>query len=276
MIHVVNPYGMAWVRRMNENNVDLNRNFQADGEFTGVPPIYHCLNKALNLKRSSKFFDFFYLNALWCVLCHGRHECKQAVGQGQHEYPKGLFYGGKRLEQESSLVLEWIRENLSGVRRIVTVDVHSGLGPYAYDSLLVHYPSASDQVQVLQRRFGEQIRCNHGSDVAYRIKGGFLEALERMLPDTQCFSITQEYGTYGVLKVLKALRDENLYHHHAAPNVDVRHWSKQALIRTFCPDDPNWRQTVLRRGQQLVNRAADLAFSGSASPIEEHQTAQAT
>lgn len=29
MVHVLNPYGMAWLRRVNENNVDLNRNFRA-------------------------------------------------------------------------------------------------------------------------------------------------------------------------------------------------------------------------------------------------------
>src|SRR6266566_8058396 len=27
IVHVLNPYGMAWLRRFNENNVDLNRNF---------------------------------------------------------------------------------------------------------------------------------------------------------------------------------------------------------------------------------------------------------
>src|SRR5208283_2584408 len=27
MIHAINPYGFAWTRRVNEDNVDLNRNF---------------------------------------------------------------------------------------------------------------------------------------------------------------------------------------------------------------------------------------------------------
>jgi len=27
LVHVLNPWGMAWLRRTNENNVDLNRNF---------------------------------------------------------------------------------------------------------------------------------------------------------------------------------------------------------------------------------------------------------
>src|ERR1700739_4127933 len=29
MVHVLNPYGMAWLRRVNEHSVDLNRNFRA-------------------------------------------------------------------------------------------------------------------------------------------------------------------------------------------------------------------------------------------------------
>src|SRR3546814_17702236 len=28
MIHAINPYGFAWLRRVTEDNVDLNRNFQ--------------------------------------------------------------------------------------------------------------------------------------------------------------------------------------------------------------------------------------------------------
>src|SRR5262249_19885165 len=26
LVHILNPYGMSWLRRVNENNVDLNRN----------------------------------------------------------------------------------------------------------------------------------------------------------------------------------------------------------------------------------------------------------
>lgn len=31
-IHAVNPYGFAWRRRVNENNVELNRSFLLEGE----------------------------------------------------------------------------------------------------------------------------------------------------------------------------------------------------------------------------------------------------
>lgn len=35
VIHVVNPYGMSWWRRWNENNVDLNRNL-----IDGMRPVF--------------------------------------------------------------------------------------------------------------------------------------------------------------------------------------------------------------------------------------------
>lgn len=34
LVNVLNPYGMAWLRRVNENNVDLNRNFLIGGSNT--------------------------------------------------------------------------------------------------------------------------------------------------------------------------------------------------------------------------------------------------
>ena len=40
LVHVTNPYGMAWLRRFNENNVDLNRNFaEREEDYKGSPPI---------------------------------------------------------------------------------------------------------------------------------------------------------------------------------------------------------------------------------------------
>ena len=38
IVHVMNPFGMVWLRRVNENNVDLNYNFlAADEKYEGAP-----------------------------------------------------------------------------------------------------------------------------------------------------------------------------------------------------------------------------------------------
>src|SRR5438093_8933584 len=43
LVHVLNPYGMAWLRRANENNVDLNRNCSPYGTYGGARSAYHKL-----------------------------------------------------------------------------------------------------------------------------------------------------------------------------------------------------------------------------------------
>src|SRR5437762_4569779 len=48
IVHILNPYGMAWLRRVNENNVDLNRNFLGDESYAGTPAAYLTLNSFLN------------------------------------------------------------------------------------------------------------------------------------------------------------------------------------------------------------------------------------
>src|SRR6185295_5475632 len=97
LVHILNPYGMAWLRRCNENNVDLNRNFLNDETYSGAPAAYAQLNSFLN-PASPPGFDFFTLRAAGLILRHGMPALKQSVVGGQYEYPGGLFFGGKRLE----------------------------------------------------------------------------------------------------------------------------------------------------------------------------------
>ena len=48
-VHTINPYGMAWWRRFNENNVDLNRNFLTRNQkYSGVPEGYEHIREFIN------------------------------------------------------------------------------------------------------------------------------------------------------------------------------------------------------------------------------------
>ncbi len=127
IVHVLNPYGMAWLRRFNENNVDLNRNFLADESYNDVPPTYAQLDPFLN-PQSPPATDLFTLKAGWLILRHGMPALKQAVVGGQYEYPKGLFFGGKRLEQGPEKYKTFLTLHLASAERIIAIDVHTGLG----------------------------------------------------------------------------------------------------------------------------------------------------
>jgi len=46
------------------------------------------------------------------VLRHGLRAVTQAIAEGQYEFPRGLFFGGSKLESGPALYLDWLRDNL--------------------------------------------------------------------------------------------------------------------------------------------------------------------
>ena len=145
-LHALNPYGFAWIRRPNENNVDLNRNFLLPGEaFEGAPEGYARLDSFLNPRRPPSRWEPYTLKALWLIAKHGLFSLKQAIAAGQYEFPKGLFFGGAGPSQTQLLLAEHMPRWLSGSKRVVHLDLHTGLGPMASWKLLIDYPLTTAQ-----------------------------------------------------------------------------------------------------------------------------------
>lgn len=260
LVHVLNPYGMSWLRRSNENNVDLNRNFLAgDEDYAGAPESYAKLNAFLN-PSTPPSADFFYVRIIWLILRHGMSTLKQTVAGGQYEYPDGLFFGGKRLEQGPRLYQDFIREHLDKAEKVVAIDVHTGLGPFGEDSLLV----ATKEHDKMREILGERVQpLDPKKGVAYRTSGGHYSMLPRFLPEAEIHFVYQEFGTYHAVRVLHALREENRWHQHGEGRVD--HSTKRKLGDAFCPRDAAWRRSVLRRGAELIVQAVELAFQAEGS-----------
>lgn len=251
--HILNPYGMAWLRRVNENNVDLNRNFRVDEKYAGAPAAYDKLDSFLN-PASPPALDFFLPRAAWLVARYGMPALKQSMVGGQYDYLKGLFFGGKRLEQGPAEYRAFVNECLAPVRKLVIIDVHTGLGKYGEDTLLVD----SKDYPRLQPIFGERVKAMEPEQgPAYRVRGG-LPSIFHALSGVDSYFVGQEFGTYSPMKVLHALREENRWHHHGGRTFD--HPARRALKKAFCPDDETWRRAVLARGRDLLAKAIESFF----------------
>ena len=182
---------------------------------------------------------------------------KQSIAGGQYEYPQGLFYGGKQLEQGARLYQEWVREHLAMAERVVALDVHTGLGKSGEDTLLVE----ETDYEWARSLFGDRVApLDADRGVAYGIRGGLHLMVPRILPGKDRVDfVVQEFGTYGPIHVLHALREENRWHHHGEGGVN--HPAKKALKEAFCRDEESWRLKVLSRGRELLSQA-ELVFEG--------------
>jgi len=257
VVHVLNPYGMAWLRRVNENNVDLNRNFRAPGTFDGSPPAYPQLDAFLN-PASPPAADFYLLKALLLITRHGLSGLKQSVASGQYDYPRGLFFGGSGVEESADAYETFLTHRLSAAEYVVAIDVHTGLGSFGEDVLLAE----AKDYELLREIYGPRTKSlQPQSGPAYRVEGGLHSMLLRVFDATRPHCIGQEFGTYSALRVLHALREENRWHHFGGRGLD--HDAKRNLREAFCPSDSAWQAKVLRRGGELIAAAlAQLARRG--------------
>ena len=259
LVHVLNPFGMAWLRRVNENNVDLNRNFLGpDERFAGVSSAYLRLGPFLNPK-SPPTPDLFYLRAVWLVAREGMPTLRQAVSGGQYEIPMGLFFGGKQTEASPAKFQDYLADRLAGADRFVAVDIHTGLGRFGGDRLLVDAaPERRRLNKAMRTVFGERVQLLDHRGVAAAVRGAHYSMYYRLFPGAEVYFTAQEFGTYNPLAVVEALRAENRWHHYGSATVE--HPTKARLLEVFCPKDENWRQTVLRRGEEVIRQALSLAF----------------
>jgi hypothetical protein len=274
LVHVLNPYGMAWLRRTNENNVDLNRNFLVNGEsWSGAPALYRELDPLLN-PRSPPSRDAFALRAAAAALRHGYHAVKDAIAEGQYEYPQALFFGGTSLQPGPSLLIDWLRTQLRTAQYVFALDLHTGLGRSGTDTAIPEMRVNVTPIGTLETALGRELTDVSRPSVAYEVRGSMGAALPRVLAHAQMDCVLQEIGTYGPLTVLHALREENRWHFFG--DGSIVHPAKQRLREALCPAAIEWRRRAVELGVALARAAARWTFegtlrqdgrSGSAKPV---------
>jgi hypothetical protein len=265
IVHALNPFGMAWLRRVNENNVDLNRNFLgADEEFAGAPKDYAALDALLNPSSPPSdppAPDFFPVRAAFKIFRHGMPALRQAIAGGQYDFPQGLFFGGERHEQGPRRFQVYISSKFSAAERLVGIDVHTGLGPFGEDHLLVNGDAErASAVARMQAVYGSRVQALDSSGISYRTRGAQDGLWFRMFPGAQIYFAFQEFGTLHPVRVLAALRAENRRHHYGIPGDERHARAKAKLLEVFCPPRKKWRDRVLSRGQEVIARSLALAF----------------
>ena len=111
LVHAINPHGFAWIRRVTEDNVDLNRNFVDFSKPLPENPGYDELADALLPNTWTDASLGAARDALEAYRAkHGERAFVTGTGGGQYKHPRGLFFGGTRPT--------WSRETVGRVCQI--------------------------------------------------------------------------------------------------------------------------------------------------------------
>lgn len=256
LIHALNPYGFAWRRRWNENNVDLNRNFLLSGEeFKGSPEDYSKFNSFLNPTSSPSKLEPYILKALWLILRYGIIKLKNTLPVGQYDFPTGLFFGGNARSKTQEILASNLSQWVGNTSEVVHIDFHTGLGGWGTYKLLLDVCATSECYSRLTRRFpANTIESFDPEGVSYQIRGGLGAWCQSLLSNCDYDLVTAEFGTYSTIQVLKALRAENRAYWWSDSH-EKYEWAKEQLMEMFSPSSRKWRDHCVTQGLNICKQA---------------------
>jgi len=260
LVHAVNPYGFAYLRRVNENNVDLNRNFLLHPDEHVPNPDYDSLYEAINpAVLATESEQTHQGRLLEFAREHGPRRLQAALTCGQYTHPRGMQFGGVDDEESNRLVRRILRDEARGARRVAWIDLHTGLGPYG-EYEMISQAAVDAPTYVRGRRwYGAAARSTlAGESVTPHLNGDILDgALLEFEEDVEVTPFAPEFGTYELNRVFLAMRADNWLHHHGDLDSEEARAIKAELLEVFRPARGEWQSLILERGARILEQTRD-------------------
>ncbi len=256
LVHGFNPVGFAWVRRVNEDNVDLNRNFI---DWNESPPMNADYQRIADLLVPVEFTEVEQqrtLNELFALAGEwGMDRFQAAVSSGQFTHPTGLFYGGTRPVWSHRWIRNWADTSLHDAEQLTIIDLHTGLGPWGFGELISSRPRAHTEFQRALHKWGEVRSMVDGDSVSANIIGDWLAITTELSPSAAVTAVALEFGTVDLITVMLALRADAWLHSHGDPTGPRAQQVRAQVRAAFADDDPKWIATCWERFHQVMNGA---------------------
>lgn len=256
MVHALNPFGFAWSRRVNEDNVDLNRNFI---DWAHDPPHNDAYDDLADL-LVPPLWDAETQAATSAALLARAEDLgvvglQAAITSGQYRHPTGMFYGGDGPTWSNRWLTGWVESQLTHCERLCIIDLHSGLGAWGEGEYIIHHPSDHPAFARADARWPAARSAADGDSVSVLLSGDWLDRVDRLVPHAEVTSAALEFGTVDPISVLQSLRADAWMWGHDDPTGAQGDAIRRQVRAAFADDDPAW---LARLAEQF-----DEAMSGA-------------
>ena len=256
LIHAINPHGFSWLRRVNEDNVDLNRNHVDHSAPYPRNPGYEELQDAICLAEWTEAARAEADAVLQAYAEeHGEMALQGAISQGQHAHPEGLFFGGQFEIWSTGRMRDIVSRHAAKARHVGFIDYHTGLGPYGYGEPISDHMAGEAGHQRLKDWIGDDVTStDDGSSTSAPLTGVNATTIKAASPQASHTLVTLEYGTQSVPEVLGALRADCWLHNHGDIDSDQGRAIKAEIRRCFYGDDDGWKNDIWERAHDTQRR----------------------
>lgn len=259
LIHAINPWGMNNIRRVNQENVDLNRNFLVDQvhfqeEFNqDYSNVNSFLNPSRTLSSLSLETALQIIKISWNLIKYGAACLRGAVMLGQRTFPQGLYFCGNGYQNETLLIMDLIKDLFEKYQSIIQIDLHTGYGP-RYQMSLVNSPNEKRTIKELGDMFQYPRVLKADPDQFYQMHGDMINWVYQLnhtkFPGREYFGTAFEFGTYGsgILIEITSLRAMILENQSFQYNCKSRRTDmkvRDRFIELYNPSEARWKEKAL-------------------------------
>lgn len=259
-IHALNPWGYRHLRRVTENNVDLNRNFDVTSDlFATENAPYADIDYFLNPTEpvTQQMVDNGLSEVLGFAVTYPREELQQAILGGQYEFPKGLYFGGTGFEPQKAAIETMIAEKIADHDAVFLMDFHTGYGERAKLHLF-GAPNVGDPEAMNVVFEGYEIDTGADNPDFYETTGDFTVYLGQLAGAKPYVGMTMEYGTMdsqtdlGAAKSLVNMRLENQGFHHGYAEESARAAVENQFLDMYNPPEAEWRTAIMTATKDML------------------------
>ena len=255
-IHAINPHGFAWIRRVTEDNVDLNRNFVDHTQPYPVNAAYDELKDAIcpaDWSDAGRAAADSRLAAFGAK--HGAMTLQTAVTGGQYSDPLGLFFGGHAPTWSNRTLIALFKRFLARAKQVAVIDYHTGLGPYGHGELITGLEPGTSNFQVTADWLGNELTSPLlGNSASAKLFGINQLGMEQAIPQARLAAVAIEYGVAPVNETREALRADNWLHVHGDLRSEQARAIKAEMRRVFYGDTDRWKTMVWERNLEITRR----------------------
>jgi hypothetical protein len=256
LVHAVNPWGFAWLRRVNEDNVDVNRNFLDHSAPHPENPDYELLFDVLNpAKLDARTVGATHEALRELTQSKGAAAVYRALSGGQYAHPGGVQFGGTSpVWSNTTLRQAWARHAGKAVLA-VNLDLHSGLGPRGVGLVLQTAREQALDGRLARAWWPEVLRAEpaQGSDAAL-VSGLIGPAFVASRAPAAGVGVVLEFGTLEMARVMEAVQADNWLAQHGERASETGRAIERQMREAFFLEDEEWMEKVCARAQEVVER----------------------
>ena len=172
---------------------------------------------------------------------------------GQYRFPRGIYYGGNKLQEEARTLEDLIMERIGGYSQVLHIDLHTGYGPHD-QMTIVNSPLERVPAAELAERFAYPRVVASDAQAFFAIRGDILDyfytRIGREFPQLRYFATAFEFGTMGdtlpgAIRSLRATVFENQARQAGVTGPRIEEQVRAEYRELFYPPEDAWREKAL-------------------------------